>query len=129
MAKSIADKADVGAIMSEVMKEDLAVLDKVIKARGCRPPTMVTDLYKVRRSMHKGARIWSYVDLGTARVVDLFVTDKFYNPIELNVVRALFSEPSFPLLEDEELDEETGEITTTTQVVNDTQKGRFAGLL
>lgn len=127
MAKSIADKADVGAIMSAVAKEDLVVLDKVIKAKGCRPPTMVTDIYKLRRGRYKGVRIWSYVDLGTARVEDLFATDQYYNPIGIDIVKAMFTENLFKFeSETESLDTETGEIVP---IRNEPGKGKFSSLL
>lgn len=44
-------------------------------------PNYVIDIYKARRSKYKNVKIWSFVDLGTCRVEDLFITDGYYNPI------------------------------------------------
>ena len=38
-------------------------------------PTIVTDIYKVRSGMWTQVRIWSIIDLGTLRKVDLYITD------------------------------------------------------
>lgn len=44
-------------------------------------PNTVTDVWKCRRGKHKNVRIWSLVDLGTCRVVDVLITDAYYNVI------------------------------------------------
>ena len=141
-AKSIADKVDVGAIVSTVAKEDLVMLDQVIKMAKCQPPTIVTDIYKLRRGRYKGVRIWSVMDLGTTRVIDLFVTNHYYEPIPVDVVRVMFDEESFPDSESgkEEMvkvpsmdvilsvDKETGEILST-EPSPPIKKKRFEGLI
>ena len=139
MAKSIADKVDVGAIISQVAKEDLMSLDAVIKMKGCPPPTMVVDIYKVRRGRYKGVRIWSIMDLGTARQIDLFATNLNYEPIPIDIVRVMFEEAPFipmeeaenkitapTLAEGERLDVDTGEITKTPVMG---RKKRFEDLI
>ena len=56
-------------------------LNKFIQSFG-KAPNQVTDVYKVRRGRWVDVRIWSYMDLGTCRKEDLFITDANFNPIE-----------------------------------------------
>lgn len=78
-SKAIVDKADVGSIIVAVSKEDQSILNQVLGSVDM--PNLKTDIYKIRRGKGKGARIWSYFDLGTCRKTDLFVTDSEYNLI------------------------------------------------
>lgn len=80
-AKSIADKADVGAISLKVSEKDLNMLSEITSRYGLKP-NQVTDIYKVRRGRYNDIRIWSNVDLGTCRKIDLFVTDSSFNEVE-----------------------------------------------
>lgn len=70
-------------------------------------------------------RIWSRVDLGTARKEDLFITTGQYEAIPIDIVRPVFEER--PLIDPniEELDTETGEITQKET----TSRSKFRGLL
>lgn len=79
-AKSIADKVDVGCITMKTTNEELTTLDALIRKTGIRP-NQVTDIYKLRRGRYNSVRIWSYMDLGTCRKKDLFITDGNYNEI------------------------------------------------
>lgn len=128
-AKSIADKVDVGCIISPVAREDLLMLDGIIKARGGKQPTMVTDVYKVRRGRYKSARVWSEVDLGTARINDLFITDQYYQPIPFDVVRIFFDDNNFITEEpgrvvEMALDGEVEKVEVATGEIV-TKKGKF----
>lgn len=91
-AKSIADKVDVGCITMKVTQDELTTLDILIKKRGIKP-NQVTDIYKVRRGRYNDVRIWSYMDLGTCRKQDLFITDANFKEIDgFQTIRILFDE-------------------------------------
>ena len=45
-------------------------------------PNFITDIYKNRRGKWTGIRIWRYIDLGTCRTTDCFITDRQNNLIE-----------------------------------------------
>lgn len=85
-AKGIADKCDVGMVISPVGEEEIKLLARayaqnfVLKGKG--NPTHVIDVYKVRRGRYKNVRIWCRFDLGTGRREDLFVTNRNYEVIE-----------------------------------------------
>ena len=51
---------------------------------GQAVPNLVTDVYKVRSGEWTQVRIWSLVDLGTLRKVDLYMTDARLNIIEID---------------------------------------------
>ena len=127
-AKSLADKTDIGSIVSVVAKEDLVYLDPIIKNLQCEAPTLVIDLYKIRRGRYKSARIWSKADLGTGRIVDLFATDLSYNPLAINIIQAEINEEAeFPVVDaGETIDYETGEIL---KKVEQPLKNKFKGMI
>lgn len=82
-AKAIADKVDMGCITMPVSEDEMNMLSELVTKLKMPMPTQVTDIYKLRRGRFKNVRIWSILDLGTARVTDLFVTDSFFNPIDI----------------------------------------------
>lgn len=91
-AKSIADKVDVGCITMKVTQDELTTLNVLIQQKGVKP-NQVTDVYKIRRGRYNDVRIWSYMDLGTCRKQDLFITDANYKEIEgFQTIRILFDE-------------------------------------
>lgn len=91
-AKSIADKVDVGCITMKVTQDELTTLDVLIQKKGIRP-NQVTDIYKIRRGRYNDVRVWSYMDLGTCRKQDLFITDANFKEIEgFQAIRILFDE-------------------------------------
>ena len=47
-------------------------------------PNIVTDIYKVRSGEWNQVRIWSYIDLGTLRKEDLYLTDARMEIINLD---------------------------------------------
>lgn len=79
-AKSIADKADVGCVATRCTQDELNILDRLIMSIG-KAPNQVTDVYKVRRGRWTEVRVWSYMDLGTCRKTDLFITDGNLNNV------------------------------------------------
>lgn len=72
-SRSIINKADIGVICARPLKDELDFLKDKEKVIGI--PNMVTDVYKVRSGEWNQVRIWSDVNLGNLRKVDLFVTD------------------------------------------------------
>lgn len=70
-----------GNISLDVTQKDLESLKYILEDGFMHKPNMVTHVYKNRRGRYKGVKIWSYVNLGTLRVEDLFMTDNNYNLI------------------------------------------------
>lgn len=79
-ARSIINKADNGIIMSRPSPEELNMIQPLI-SNGLQEPNMITDVYKNRSGNYTNVRIWSYVDNGTMKREDLFMTDTRMNPI------------------------------------------------
>lgn len=80
-SRAIIDKCDLACVISRVTKEEEELLESVINSIGI-VPNQVMDIYKVRRGRYTNVRIWSYVDLGTCRKKDLFITNDKMNVIE-----------------------------------------------
>lgn len=75
-----------------VTKEELNMLSVFIQKSGIQP-NQVTDVYKLRRGRYNNVRIWSYMDLGTCRKQDLFITDADYKEVNgFQVIKVLFDE-------------------------------------
>lgn len=70
-SRAVINKADVGMVMARPTKEELDFFVQL----GREIPNIVTDIYKVRSGEYNQVRIWSYVDLGTLRKKDLYMTD------------------------------------------------------
>ena len=79
-SKAILDKADVGAIGSMVSYEELEMLKPLIDKYKITP-NQVLDVYKNRGNKYKDVRIWSYVNLGTCRKTDLFITNARFQEV------------------------------------------------
>ena len=92
-AKSIADKADMGYVMTRISEKGwlslkaglkVAVRDGTIKpecVEDSTRPTHVLDIYKMRRGRYKMIRIWIRLHLGTGEREDLFITNALNQPI------------------------------------------------
>lgn len=78
----MADKADIGAITLRVSSAEEELGKAYAIKLGTPIPNFITDIYKNRRGKWTGVRIWRYVDLGTCRVVDCFVSDRNNEIIE-----------------------------------------------
>ena len=86
-SKAVADKADVGMVMTRISEKTLNTLyvewqkavregtldSKYINDERFRP-THVLDIYKNRRGGYKNVRIWIHLNLGTGERKDLFMT-------------------------------------------------------
>ena len=92
-AKALADKLDIGYIGLLPTKEDLDSLEPIIN-KGFElheRPNIVFHIYKNRRSKHQNVKLWSYVDLGTCRTTNLFITTNDYvlipaQSLDINVI-------------------------------------------
>ena len=83
-SKAIADKADIGAITLPVNTAEEELGRALALKLGTFEPNFITDIYKNRRGKWTGVRIWRYIDLGTCRTTDCFVTDRSNEPIDFN---------------------------------------------
>ena len=70
-SRAIINKADIGMVMARPTKEEI----DFFASAGEAIPTMVTDVYKVRSGAWTQVRIWSIIDLGNLRKVDLYITN------------------------------------------------------
>ena len=90
-SKAVADKCDVGYVMTKVSEKgwnNLATnLRAAIRAGNMspaildNPPTHVLDIYKMRRGRYKMIRIWTRLHLGTGEREDLFITNSDNQPM------------------------------------------------
>lgn len=80
-ARSICHLVDVGCIMSRPTQEELKQIESFTKQYNL-VPNCVCDMFKNRGGRWTNIRIWEYVDLGTCRTYDLFVTTPNLKPIE-----------------------------------------------
>jgi hypothetical protein len=86
-SKAIADKADIGTITLPMNTAELELGKALALKLGTYEPNFITDVYKNRRGKWTAIRIWRYIDLGTCRTVDCFVTDRKNEPIDFNSTR------------------------------------------
>lgn len=126
--RSTINKADNGAIMARPTNEELEVLTPIIAKMGTRP-NIVTDVFKVRSGEFTQIRIWSQVNLGTLKKVDLFVTDS-----QLEEIVGFYDSPMIEVhnweegeeqeakdfaeslnLVNQQVDKKTGEVTNTKE--------------
>ena len=70
-SRAIINKADIGMVMARPTKEEI----DFFASTGEAIPTVVTDIYKVRSGEWTQVRIWSIIDLGNLRKVDLYMTN------------------------------------------------------
>ena len=91
-AKAIADKCDMGYVMTRISDKGwlqllpglkAAVRDEVIPPEALeedKRPTHILDIYKMRRGRYKMIRIWIRLHLGTGEREDLFITNAVNQP-------------------------------------------------
>ena len=98
-SKAVADKADVGYIMTRVTDKlwnqvmpilSLAVregrLPEAVLSDDTMRPTHVLDIYKMRRGRFKNVRIWTHLHLGTGFRKDLFMTTPENQPTKVQLI-------------------------------------------
>lgn len=83
MAKAIADKIDMGAIMLQVSNDDREALKHIISTMGIEMPTIKMSIYKNRRGRYKDVLLWCKADRGTCRIDPIFVTNYNYELINI----------------------------------------------
>lgn len=83
-SKAIADKADIGAITLPVDNAEDELGKAYALQLGTYVPNFITDIYKNRRGKWTGVRIWRYIDLGTCRTIDCFLTDRKNDLVDFN---------------------------------------------
>ena len=81
-SRAVINKADVGCIMARPTKDELKTLEPITDEMGMIP-NVVTDIYKLRGGENTQTRVWSVMDLGTLRKVDLFVTDSRLEQVDI----------------------------------------------
>ena len=72
-SRAVINKADIGMVMARPTKEEIDFFSGL--GNGLAIPNIVTDIYKVRSGEWTQVRIWSLVDLGNLKKVDLYMTD------------------------------------------------------
>ncbi|MGG3890233.1 DnaB-like helicase C-terminal domain-containing protein [Metabacillus fastidiosus] len=73
--KSIIDKADGAMIILPISKIEKKDIEEILKKGFHKPPNYVTHIFKNRGNRVDKAKVFSYVDMGTMRIQDLFVTN------------------------------------------------------
>lgn len=82
-AKSIIDKCDGAMIAMPPSDKELKKIEPILRELLNRPtPNLVYSLYKNRGGKWNKIKIWLYIDYGTMRTHDLFVTDYEYRLIK-----------------------------------------------
>ena len=84
-SKALSNKLDVGYIAMAPNRAELKKVEPILhKKVGCPIPNMCTWIYKVRSGRITRVIIWSWYDLGTMRVKDLFVTNHNFELIDVD---------------------------------------------
>lgn len=78
-AKAIANKADNALVAMPPTSKELELIAPILeKLQIQQRPNLIYSVYKVRGGVWKDIKIWLYVDYGTMRTHDLFVTTNEY---------------------------------------------------
>ncbi len=94
-ARSLPNKADLGMVTFAPTRKEIELVEPLINKVGLNKylePNVVYTVYKNRGGKIKSVKVWGYQDLGTMRYIDLFCTDEYYAP--LNVDRTVIT-PQF----------------------------------
>lgn len=144
-SRAIIDKADIACVCARPSQEDLEHIEPYC---SFLKPNIVTDIYKVRRGRFNNVRIWSYIDLGTCRKTDLFVTNTQYELIEVGNLKQQYDEEQSWLIQTDVnqlnevdcarppisstsidyIDQSTGEVVLKEEKVSITTKKQSKGL-
>ena len=84
---AIVDKADLLLIFASPNSKEMERVEEIIKKRGGfnnLKPNRIEHISKSRGTKYKEVRIFQHVDLGTMRIIDLFVTDYDFKQIDIN---------------------------------------------
>lgn len=86
-AKSLPNKIDVGIVVFEPTKKELEKVEAMIKRAshgGDVVPNVVYTIYKNRGNKIKKVKIWGRQNLGNMQHEDLFCTNEYYEPINID---------------------------------------------
>lgn len=95
-SKAIADKCDVGCVISRVTEKDIIVFNQANNRVDTGEQsqaaeaiiskdsiTHIIDIYKMRRGRYKMVRIWAFIDLGTGERKEYYMTTSDHTIIQL----------------------------------------------
>lgn len=118
-SKAIVDKVDVGVIMLPVSPEESDIVNKIAEDLNMpHMPNMGFHMYKARRSKYRPPTIvWSYADLGTCRIIDLFVTDGYFHPVVVDVLNVQLEFSDNVQYDLSRVTVKDGEVTTMPETV------------
>lgn len=90
-SRAVQNKADVAMIVHEVRGKEKPFIDLYLsnefKLQGLTP-NRICHCYKVRFGSHEqGIKVWGYLNLGTGEWTDMFVTNKYNEPISIDKMR------------------------------------------
>lgn len=88
MAKSIADKIDVGEIALDVTEDDIERIRPILNNIPVVPNVKMS-VYKNRRGAYNRIFLWMYANKGTCRYETMFATDFNYHPIDLKEIELI----------------------------------------
>lgn len=71
-------KIDLGAIILKTSQEDKEALREVIARNGYDEPDIKISIYKNRRGQYKDVLLWCKANLGTCKIIPMFITDYQY---------------------------------------------------
>lgn len=87
-ARSLPNKADVGMTVFEPTKKELELIEPFLeKSKGLNKtlvPNVCYTIYKNRGGELKNIKVWCYQNLGNMRVIDLFCTNNYYEPVSVD---------------------------------------------
>ena len=88
-ARSLPNKCDVGMTVFEPTKKELDFIQPLIQKgkglNGTITPNTCYTIYKNRfGEITEEVKIWCYQNLGTMRTIDLFCTNKYYEPMSVD---------------------------------------------
>lgn len=82
-SKAIIDKTDFAVISLPVTKQDLDSLEPILRDGFYPTPNLVMNVFKNRRGEYNNVKVWVFVDLGTLRTKDCFVTNASYELLNI----------------------------------------------
>lgn len=93
MAKSLADRIDLGVIFLEPSKTEMEAIKPILAHQVGMPiPNRISHVYKCRRGKYTKVKLWHYVDLSTCRMKTLFVTDSNFKIIPITATTVVTEE-------------------------------------
>ena len=130
-AKGMAQKCDVGAVISRPTPSEKKKIEKITKNMlGCPEVNSLFWIYKVRRGRLVSIIIHQHVDLGRMTIQDLFVTDFDFNLIDVDFTKIeqmdkVVEEKSRKLELDKLSDEEATEVPKDDDEEDEVVENKF----